>query len=228
MKLRTKIAAGILLGIGLPIVLSTAVDVFHPNTPKGDRRHAAEALILFGLPPSILGGGLIWSASRRRKQDERDRLRDQFFQLLTEGDGHITVLRFAMETGLEGDVAKQYLDDRAKEFNASYNVTEEGKFSYYFDVGSSAGVPLPEAASVSPSLPKRERFDVVLETIPAGQQSEILKEIQEITGVSWSEANAMLKQLPGVVVCRAVTEAKAHEFRNRLQRVGAKVTIELS
>lgn len=39
-----------------------------------------------------------------------------------------------METELDGDAAKAYLDTRAKEFNAAYNVTEEGSFSYYFNL----------------------------------------------------------------------------------------------
>jgi hypothetical protein len=42
-----------------------------------------------------------------------------------------------METGLDGQTAKAYLDSRAKEFNAAYNVIEEGSFSYYFNVDGS-------------------------------------------------------------------------------------------
>jgi hypothetical protein len=31
-------------------------------------------------------------------------------------------------------IAKQYLDKKAKEFNANFQVTEEGALSYHFDV----------------------------------------------------------------------------------------------
>jgi hypothetical protein len=34
-----------------------------------------------------------------------------------------------------------YLDERAKEFNAAFNVTEEGNFSYYFNLEGSKNLP---------------------------------------------------------------------------------------
>lgn len=133
MKLLTKIAAGILLGIGLPLTALAVEEIVNPDTADPNRGDAIAGLFLFGLPPSTLGGWLIWNGIRQNRKAERDRLRETFFRLVKEDQGHITSLRFSMETGLEGDAAKQYLDDRAKEFNASYNVTEEGKFSYFFD-----------------------------------------------------------------------------------------------
>jgi hypothetical protein len=134
MKLATKIVVGILLGIGVPISLLGTVEALNPNKSAGDREDAFLALIIFGLPPTALGSGLLWSNNRRSKQEERDRLRAAFFRLLQEQSGHLTVLRFSMETGLDGEDAKAYLDTRAKEFNAAYNVTEEGSFSYYFNL----------------------------------------------------------------------------------------------
>jgi hypothetical protein len=131
---RTKtIAAGILLGIGIPISILATVPLLDQKTPPGDREEAFGALILFGLPPIALGSWLVLSNHRRSKKAERDRLQALFYQLLREGNGHINALRFSMESHLSGSESKEYLDDRAKEFNAAYNITEEGKLSYYFD-----------------------------------------------------------------------------------------------
>ncbi len=134
MKLSTKIAVGFLLGIGAPIFLLCGTEVFNPKATPSSREDALAAVLLFGLPPTALGSWLLWSHNRRSKQEERDRLRAAFFRLLQENSGHLTVLRFSMETGLEGEAAKVYLDSRAKEFNAAYNITEEGSFSYYFNL----------------------------------------------------------------------------------------------
>lgn len=134
MKLLTKIAIGVLLGIGIPISLVGTTEALNPENTAGDREGAFAALVVLGLPPTALGSWLLFSNVRRNKQEERDRLRAAFFRLLQENSGHLTVLRFSMETGLEGEAAKMYLDSRAKEFNAAYNVTEEGSFSYYFNL----------------------------------------------------------------------------------------------
>ncbi len=134
MKLVTKIAIGFLLGIGVPIFLIGTAGTLDPKATRSDREGSFAAVLLFGLPPTALGSWLLWSNNRRQQQEERDRLRAAFFRLLQENSGHLTVLGFSMETGLEGEAAKAYLDTRAKEFNAAYNVTEEGSFSYYFNL----------------------------------------------------------------------------------------------
>ncbi|NJP08637.1 MAG: hypothetical protein HC866_03480 [Leptolyngbyaceae cyanobacterium RU_5_1] len=147
MRQLTKIAAGILLGIGVPITLLSTIGVMDLKAPSKDREGALAALILFGLPPTALGGWLVWSARQRSSKQEGDRLRSTFFRLLKESNGHLTVLRFSMETELDGEAAKAYLDDRAKEFNAIYNVTEEGNFSYYFNLDGSDGSKQLESGS---------------------------------------------------------------------------------
>lgn len=133
MKQFTQLAAVVLLTIGLPITALAVADIVNPNTSETNRSGAVAALFLVGLPPSAIGGWLIWDGTRRHQKADRDRLRETFYRLIQEGKGQITSLKFAMETGLEGRAAKQYLDERAKEFNASYDITEEGKFSYFFD-----------------------------------------------------------------------------------------------
>jgi len=134
MKLANKIAVGFLLGVGVPIFLIGTAGALDSKATPGDREGAFIVALMFGLPPTAFGSWLLFSNVLRSKQEERDRLRAAFFRLLQENSGHLTVLRFSMETGLEGEAAKMYLDSRAKEFNAAYNVTEEGSFSYYFNL----------------------------------------------------------------------------------------------
>jgi hypothetical protein len=147
MKLSSKIFAGILLGIGVPLSLICLTAVINPKTSSQDREGSGILLVLFGLPPTAWGGWVVWSGMSRAKREERDRLRETFFRMIEESQGHVTVLRFSMESGLEGQDAKHYLDERAKEFNAAFNVTEEGHFSYYFnlDGGKDGGKNLPSA-----------------------------------------------------------------------------------
>lgn len=221
MKLVTKIAAGILLGIGLPITLVAASDLLNPKTAPQDRDGAVAGLLVLGLPPIALGSYLVLSGYRRGQRESRDRLRSTFFQLLKAGDGHVTVLQFAMETGLEGDAAKEYLDQRAREFNAAFNVTEEGKFSYYFDLGGTLSSSLPAASA-------EETFDVILEFVPTDRQRQVVKAIHDLTGLDWPKAKALVKRLPEpVIVCRSVPRSVAEQYRQKLEAAGADVLVVL-
>jgi hypothetical protein len=44
------------------------------------------------------------------------------------------LLSFAMQSQLPATEAKEYLDQKAKEFNANFQVNEAGGVSYHFDV----------------------------------------------------------------------------------------------
>jgi hypothetical protein len=39
-----------------------------------------------------------------------------------------------MQSHLPAPVARQYLDEQAKVFNANYKISEEGGISYHFDL----------------------------------------------------------------------------------------------
>jgi hypothetical protein len=71
---------------------------------------------------------------RHDRQQERDRLRKLFYELLKEQDGEITTIQFAMASGLTGADSKAFLDELAQEFNAGYDVLEEGSISYRFRI----------------------------------------------------------------------------------------------
>jgi large subunit ribosomal protein L7/L12 len=62
-----------------------------------------------------------------------DRFNSTFFRLLSEGNGQITLLQFAKETQLSIEEARQFLDEKAQEFNATFDTDEKGGISYYFN-----------------------------------------------------------------------------------------------
>ncbi len=215
---RTKtIAAGILLGIGIPISLLTAISLSDHKTPPETKEGALGALILFGLPPIALGSWLVFNNYRSGKRAERDQLQALFYRLLKEGNGHINALRFSMESNLSGLEAKEYLDDRAKEFNASYNISEEGK-SYYFD--GDFGQP-------TLSYGQSETYDVVLEYVADSNRRSAIQVIYELTGLDWKNIKTSVKRNCPWTIAQNVNKATADQFRVKLEAVGAKVLVVL-
>lgn len=158
MRLMTKVAAGTLLGFGLFISLLLIAVLFRSEVSSqsaaGDWVCYADqpcyreiisqapqdillAVMLLGLPAMAIGSWMFWQGHCQYQQQQRDRLRSIFFNLLQDSNGHITAIRFAMAAGLDGRVAKTYLDDRAREFDAAYNISKEGNISYYFELEGS-------------------------------------------------------------------------------------------
>jgi hypothetical protein len=134
MKLATKLAIGLLLGFGLPITLLAMAELLDPTNPPQDREEAKAALVIFGLAPVSLGSLLLWNIRQHSQQQQTERLQSRFFDLLQTNRGQITPLQFAIATGLNGKLAKAYLDERAREFDAVYNVTADGTIVYYFEL----------------------------------------------------------------------------------------------
>ncbi|NEU72459.1 hypothetical protein PI95_007690 [Hassallia byssoidea VB512170] len=97
--------------------------------------------LVFGVPTLILGGWLAFGLYRDTQQEKKminqqvsDRLQSLFYQMLTENNGRVTVLSFAMQSQLPAAVAREYLDEKAQEFHANFKVSEDGAISYHFDV----------------------------------------------------------------------------------------------
>lgn len=162
MKTAEKLAAGWLLTLGFMFLTLSVSAVLDKNTmlkpiPIGDGESVAfdkvnqEALavlditakqgLIFGVPTMVLGGWLSLALYRQGKREEKaiqqqvsDRLQSLFYQMLQQNQGRITVLGFAMYSQLPAAVAKQYLDEKAKEFNANFQVNEEGGVLYRFDL----------------------------------------------------------------------------------------------
>jgi hypothetical protein len=110
------------------------------------------SLFLIGLMVALVGSVLavsviatpfilvwwVWRQVFLRKREQQSNLNSAFYQLLQDNCGQVTLLDFALKTNLTGLEAKQYLDQRAQEFMADFEVTQKGEIVYCFaDLGQS-------------------------------------------------------------------------------------------
>lgn len=90
--------------------------------------------LLVGL--SVSGGLIPLLATLKQKtarhKEECDRLQTILYRLIAEGNGQITLVRFAMEAQLSAEAAQQYLNKQAEIFNATCEVKKEGSILYTF------------------------------------------------------------------------------------------------
>ncbi len=131
MKAIKKVSAGLLLTIGFIFLMVPVAVVTRKESTPQDRIDALGSFVL-GLPAAAWGGWLAWQLYRQGQQEVRDRLHSSFYRLIQQGNGQISLLRFAMETQLPTATAKHYLDEKAKEFDATFDVSEEGGIFYHF------------------------------------------------------------------------------------------------
>lgn len=158
MKTAEKLASGWLLTLGFMFLSISASSVLEKNAmqkalmPDGDvefsppssyeaTSNAAVGGFVFGVPTFILGGWMALSLYRQNKHEKKalqqemsDRLQSVFYRMIQENHGRVTLLGFAMQSELPPSTAKDYLDSRAKEFNANFKISEEGSVSYLFDI----------------------------------------------------------------------------------------------
>lgn len=160
MKTAGKLASGWLLTLGFMFMTLSASALFN----KIAMQNASRALpvdfeeefvasatypddntvvggLVFGVPTLILGGWLAFGLYRESQQEKKminqqvsDRLQSIFYQMLTENNGRVTVLSFAMQSQLPAAIAREYLDEKAQEFHANFKVSDDGAISYHFDV----------------------------------------------------------------------------------------------
>jgi len=93
---------------------------------------------------SFESGGMFWTiaataglgwALKLYQQQEKNKLAHLdavFYRLIQENQGRVTALDLAMNAKLPGEKTQHYLDERAKEFAADFEVTEQGGILYYF------------------------------------------------------------------------------------------------
>lgn len=137
-----KGASTLLLLLGVSI-LGIAIDKLqNPDTPPQDREELKACIVLLGLPFTLSGGLMAWGlhSDRSRSQQiqqkrERDRLQEIFYQLLQTHNGRIAVMPLAMAAGLSGEEARIFLDKKAIEFDADFEVSDRGEIFYCFNIG---------------------------------------------------------------------------------------------
>jgi len=213
------------LGIGLLLILGalclgraieTALD-HNPN--RLGQRETITAGLLIGIPATTGGLWWGWQVHRQRRLAEAQRLREVFFKLVKAGRGKITPLRFSMEAHIDGAKAKAYLSDRSVEYDANFQVDVEGNITYCFHLGE------VDSRLLRPTPPVA--FDVILEAVPPVKQREVVKTVQQLTGLNWPEVKALVRNVPQPIQ-QGASQATAEEFRQALEAVGAQVALVLS
>ncbi len=63
---------------------------------------------------------------------EAERLQPVFYEVVQTNRGSVTVMQFAIASGLSGEAAKTYLDQQAEQFEATFEVSDNGTIYYQF------------------------------------------------------------------------------------------------
>ena len=129
-----KLFAGLLFSIGF-IFLSVTVSSIIMKNPTEKDRSAALGGIIIGVPAMACGAWIVWRLSKKKEvlQKERDRqIETTFLELVQANQGEVSTINFAIVTKLSLEESKQYLDKKAKQLNADFNVSEDGAISYQF------------------------------------------------------------------------------------------------
>lgn len=127
--------ATVLLGFATLLIAAGLYAPLNGSISKQRQVEQSSACLLMGVPMAVWGGWIVRGLRRDKQKEAQDRLNAAFTKLLALDHGRITTLAFSLESGLTGAAAKAYLDDRAREFNANFDVDEEGNLAYRFHVG---------------------------------------------------------------------------------------------
>ena len=139
MKLVKKFLAICFLLFGIPLSVAMILEIMNPKTTPKDKEGAVAALTILTVPSTALGGWLSWSLVQQKRKEqallvasEQKRLSLVFLELMENNAGSITVLQMAKDAEISIQDAKQYLDAKAKELNAEFEVNKEGNILYRF------------------------------------------------------------------------------------------------
>jgi len=220
MKFLTKVSAGVLLSVGTVFILLTFIGATTLRDEK-DKTNLLVGGLVLGLPPALIGGWLAQSLYKQQK--ERDRLQATFFKLIRQGDGRLTTLDFSMETGLDGKSAKAYLDERAIEFDAAFDVDENGNQYYRFSK-STVSLPPPNEVAFKQQFGSTGTFDVILESVPARSKIAAIKVVRELTSLGLKEAKDLVEATPATLK-NTVSSDFAYECRAKFEAIGATVIV---
>jgi len=100
-------------------------------------------LIVFGVL-SALGG--LWKYYEQKQQERQEWLNVIFYQTLQKHQGKITTLDLAIAANITGVEAQEFLQQRAQEFGAEFDVTDAGGILYCF---TSVTMPNSQTANES-------------------------------------------------------------------------------
>ena len=139
MKLLKKLLALCFLLFGIPFSAGMIWEIMNPKTAPQDKDNAVAALIILTIPSTVMGGWLSWSLVQQNQKEQAlliesllHRIELVFLKLIENNSGKITVLQLARNAQIPTQSAKEYLDEKAKELSADFEVNEDGNVSYRF------------------------------------------------------------------------------------------------
>ena len=101
-------------------------------------------------------GVWLWQRYQRSQQQQQTSLDDVFYQLIWTHQGQITVLDLALNARISATAARQFLDTKAREFTARFEVTDQGDMIYVFPtltaLQTQAVETIPELQPSFPSM----------------------------------------------------------------------------
>ncbi|NEO15138.1 MULTISPECIES: hypothetical protein [unclassified Moorena] len=131
MKRLKKISAGLVLSLGILLLTVPVVVSTRREATSQDKVDALGSLIV-GIPATFWGIWLAWRIYRQEQKEVFEHLQSTFYRLIQDENGRISVLKLAIAAKLPIAVAQDYLDHKARECDATFEVSEEGKIFYNF------------------------------------------------------------------------------------------------
>lgn len=117
-------------------LLCLIVPVVQAVSPPNEGRAGLNAIgwtgLLAGVSMTAFGAWYGADSVIRSRKNQKEKLKDTFYALLEEQSGEITLLQFAKAADISGSEARAYLDQMAKEFNATFEVDMNGGITYHF------------------------------------------------------------------------------------------------
>lgn len=130
----SNIGCGVSVAVlGALLILVPVAQVLNPGDGFPGRLNGwGWSALGIGVVSAGFGTWLGLDALVAGRKAKRDRIQAAFFNLIEASNGEITVLQFARAANLTGEEAQTYLDTRAKEFGAAFDVGPEGGIYYRF------------------------------------------------------------------------------------------------
>ncbi|TAG98592.1 MAG: hypothetical protein EAZ09_04310 [Oscillatoriales cyanobacterium] len=131
---------------------------------------------MFWAIAATAGMGWAYKLYQQHQKHQLAHLDSVFYRLIKENKGRVTALDLAMNAKLPGSKVQEYLDERASEFAADFEVTEQGGILYYFQVAPNINqaetIPV-KIAVTAPEINQKQVSNKNPELFPITQKNSV-------------------------------------------------------
>jgi hypothetical protein len=139
MRTLRKIIAGAFLSLGFMFLLVSVVAIFNPDHDPEESVYTFMGGLMLGIPLTAIGGYMVIGLRHDHRRTlaatkasiEKD-LEWVLLQMVEENDGKVAAIQFALIADLTYDRAKEFLDQKAIQLDADFDVDEKGRIYYSF------------------------------------------------------------------------------------------------